>query len=81
MCRIAFSLPQRQGGCDSQDFLSFVHAANDIIEIVFVALPGPGTPGKLRGSRGSDGMRERVRGRKQNKINNRLEVSEHIIGT
>lgn len=74
MCRIAFSLLQRQGGCDSQDFLSFIHAANDITEIVFVALPRPGTPGKLRGSRGSDRMGERARGKNQNKINNRLDL-------
>lgn len=49
MCRVAFSSLQRRGGFDSQDFLSFIHAANDITEIAFVALPRPGTPGKLRG--------------------------------
>lgn len=74
MCPIAFSSLQRRGGFDSQDFLSFIHAANDITEIVFVALPRPGTPGKLGGSRGSGRMREGVRGRNQDRINNRLDL-------
>ncbi len=47
-----------RGGFDSQDFLSFIHAANDITEIVFVALPRPETPGKLGGSQGSGRKRE-----------------------
>lgn len=70
MCRVVFSSLQRRGGFDSQDFLSFIHAANDITEIVFVALPRPGTPGKLRGSRGSGRKREgeRVRGRNRDRI-------------
>lgn len=34
-------------------------AANDITEIVFVALPGSGTPGKVSGSGGSGRKRER----------------------
>lgn len=38
-------------------------AANDITEIVFVALPGSGTPGKASGSGGQAGReRERERG-------------------
>lgn len=52
MCRFAFSSLQRRGGFDSPDFLPFIHAANDITEIVFVALPRPGTPGKPAGSGG-----------------------------
>lgn len=67
MCPLVFSSPRRGGGFDSQDFLSFIHAANDITEIV---LPRPGTPGKLAGSQGQvereksgNGGRERERGR------------------
>lgn len=65
MCRVVFSSWQHWGGFDSQDFLSFIHAANDITEIVFVALPRPGTPGKLPGLQGSDIERERVEERER----------------
>lgn len=53
MCRFVFSSLQRWGGFDSLDFLSSIHAANDIMEIVFAALPRPGTPGKLARSQRS----------------------------
>ena len=59
MCRFVFSSLLRCGGFDSQDFFSFIHATNDITEIVFVASPRPWTPGKLAGSRGSGGQGER----------------------
>ncbi len=58
MCRVAFSSLQRRGGFDSQDFLSFIHAANDITENCVCGVAIPGTPGKLRGSRGSGRKRE-----------------------
>lgn len=59
MCRFVFSSLRHQGGFDSQDSLSFIHAANDIKEIVFVAMPKPGAPGKVDGSRGSGRQGER----------------------
>lgn len=52
MCRVAFFSRQRRGGFDSQDFPSFIHTANDITEIVFVALPRRRTPGKAEGGGG-----------------------------
>lgn len=73
MCRVAFSSPQRQGSFDSQDFLPFIRAANDITEIVFVPLPRPWTPGgNWGGSQGSGWKREGKREKNWDRINKRI---------
>lgn len=60
MCRLVFSSPWHRGGFDSQDFFSFIRAANDITEIVFAALPiGHGLQGSRQCHRGRDGKSRR----------------------